>query len=695
MASEIAAVRTVMAPPAPGIAAKIKLRLLRLASRAARHRALHQPRPGVVSLVSFDVMETLLLRPYLSPDDLHETVGYELEALGWTIAHGAWRLARIAAEQRARAAHEPREITLAEIYRELSVRLSLSVEDAVLAMQLERETEARTLTPIAEMAAFLARCRSAGPVAFLSDMYLPQDDIGALLRRHAMMQDGDLLHVSSATGQRKHSGTLFDTVLSDLAHPAGAQLHIGDNPHSDFVVPLARGIKAQLYAGQALSRFEAAAPIDDRYLRSVVAGSARVTRLARHFDRPDQQTIWQSSASVAGPLLTGFVLWTLLEARRRGLDRLFYFARDGQVLVAIARALAARFCPEVTPCYFLTSRQALFLPALDPTAPDFAQVFARLSTGRRPAAVAASLEMPLTQLQSIAREGGLDLADDQALDAAAVARLAEALKNSAAESGLLATTQRRAAAAGAMFRDAGMFAGDKLGFVDIGWYGSLQAFLARALARIAPKSPEITGLYFGLWRDLPPGIGTAAMFHSDENQFSSELVELFCAADHGTVRHYDLDADGVPVAVLKSPRNDEAVAWGLPIQQEAIERYALTLADALPRQGFDPDPLVEALRRYGAEAYATLWRAPSAAEASVYGAFPHAADAAHSVFREMAPTFPLAQAAEFLARGQRGGSYWPQASFRRALDGFGVPLAATLALEGRSALGAALKRRRG
>ena len=48
------------------------------------------------------------------------------------------------------------------------------------------------------------------------------------------------------------------------------------------------------------------------------------------------------AGGVAAPMLAAYVLWILEDAAARGLGRVYFLARDGQVLYEIARRLAPR-----------------------------------------------------------------------------------------------------------------------------------------------------------------------------------------------------------------------------------------------------------------------------------------------------------------------------------------------------------------
>ena len=170
------------------------------------HKAAH------FDAVAFDVFDTLIKRDVAVPTGLFRLMGDDFYA------------ARIRAEREARAAQSG-EVTLAEIY----ARPCLARYDAA-----------------AECAAELAACAANKPVLdavqtlkkqgkklyYISDMYLPQTQIDAMLRRCGYpCFDGGF--VSCTYGVQKRSGRLFKRFLQETGLTAKQLLFIGDRWRAD------------------------------------------------------------------------------------------------------------------------------------------------------------------------------------------------------------------------------------------------------------------------------------------------------------------------------------------------------------------------------------------------------------------------------------------------------------------------------
>ncbi len=142
---------------------------------------------------------------------------------------------------------------------------------------------------------------------------------------------------------------------------------------------------------------------DHRLSKSAIAGCARAARLRENMADEHARAIWETSTNIAGPLLTGFVLWTLIKAREQGRSTLYYLARDGQILQRIASALAAWLDWPIECKYLFASRKALFLPSL---AGDSDELVARIlerDEGQDLAAVSALIGFDLESAAHRAR----------------------------------------------------------------------------------------------------------------------------------------------------------------------------------------------------------------------------------------------------------------------------------------------------
>lgn len=359
---------------------------------------------------SFDVFDTLLMRVFARPSDLFLELGLELaqERAGELNAI-SFAVQRVFAEERARGETVHGEPTIREIYDVLARQLEWSEAVRDLAMHAEMELEERSIVAVPGMPAQVADARRRyDRIAFLSDMYLPASFIESLLEKHAYFRPGDLLLVSGETRMSKVRGGMFDEVRRRIPNITD-WVHVGDHEYADGKVPRGRGIRCELRAGARLNRYEMLAvgeplsaaragdsggghmvcpeispakasasecpqgvawegggtlPPQPAFAgnrlawRSRLGGAMRRARLAVAVGSNSRHEIGLVGCSVAGPLLFGFVQWCLEQANARGLKRIYFVARDGQILHRIALRLVERWGYGVECRYLYGSRQA-------------------------------------------------------------------------------------------------------------------------------------------------------------------------------------------------------------------------------------------------------------------------------------------------------------------------------------------------
>lgn len=195
-----------------------------------------------VDVVSFDVFDTLVRRCVADPEDVHDLVARRAMREG-TIPEGyPWREERVAAEAQARRATFREEITLDEIYVQVT---GLTEEERARLRELEVESELETCSANGPLSAVWDYAsRSGKTIVVASDMYLPREVIAEILKSCGY-EGYARLYVSAETMRAKRTGSAFDLIREDF--PGTERLlHIGDNPRGDFLSPRAHGYDALL-----------------------------------------------------------------------------------------------------------------------------------------------------------------------------------------------------------------------------------------------------------------------------------------------------------------------------------------------------------------------------------------------------------------------------------------------------------------
>lgn len=220
-------------------------------------------RSGEVEVLSVDIFDTLLFRTTLPESVKFRRFGEAMRPLFPGPLSGIKDQGRYLRTLRQLAAHTiyhqkvmvrgGREATLDEIYAYMlcALRHHVEMSDAESARLLENirrvelDIESLDLTPNVRLVEILERASRAGKrVIGISDMYLSLEDIDGLLHRSKLDGLLDSLYVSSEYGYGKGAGTLFEEAIRESDRLPSQICHIGDNHHSDYVMPLSKGIRA-------------------------------------------------------------------------------------------------------------------------------------------------------------------------------------------------------------------------------------------------------------------------------------------------------------------------------------------------------------------------------------------------------------------------------------------------------------------
>lgn len=200
-----------------------------------------------ITCVSFDIFDTLIMRPFFQPSDLFRILDYKFKELD-PYAMQDFSKARIEAECNARKEIETsgaEEVTLEDIYNHLGSDFGM---DATILNELityETELELQFCyrrefgCSLYELAVFLGK-----KVILASDMYLDKEIIIRILDKNGYC-DYEKLFLSSDLQKTKSTGSMYRQILK--YYPGqGEMLHIGDNYESDYQMSAKFGIRSIL-----------------------------------------------------------------------------------------------------------------------------------------------------------------------------------------------------------------------------------------------------------------------------------------------------------------------------------------------------------------------------------------------------------------------------------------------------------------
>lgn len=280
-------------------------------------------------LISFDIFDTLILRPFSDPTDLFSLMGMELE-------YPDFRRLRIRAEKHARELHKQvggsPEVTLEEIWKVLEKETGIPAENGIL-VEKKWETACCYANPFFQEVFCLLKRRGKRMIA-VSDMYLPGNFLRELLIRCGY-EGLEEVFVSCDAGQSKHSGTLYQKIR-DVYGVDCSILHIGDNPYSDGKQALSNGFSTLLYenCNTAGNRYRALdmSDVTGSMYRGIV--NAQLHSGLSRFSRE-----YEYGFVYGGLFVTGFCRFLHEYTQHAHIDKLLFFSRDGDVLLKAYRKL--------------------------------------------------------------------------------------------------------------------------------------------------------------------------------------------------------------------------------------------------------------------------------------------------------------------------------------------------------------------
>lgn len=286
-------------------------------------------RLAAYDVVTFDVFDTLLLRPLARPEDAFYLLGARL-------GYPDLRRLRIQAEEEARRRKEvaagSREVTLEEIWAVLAPETGLSPEEGMAA---ERRLEFDLCRANPYFLPVVAALRRQGKtLAVLSDMYLEEETVAALLDRCGF-GTFDACLVSGERGSSKSGGGLY-RLARKLLGPGRACAHVGDDPWADQRQAEAAGWAAfpyrNVHRAGAPYRAEDMSPIVGSLYRGLV-------NMRLHNGAELHSRAWEYGYVYGGLFAVGYCRFVERLRRELGADRLLFLSRDGAVLLRVYQRL--------------------------------------------------------------------------------------------------------------------------------------------------------------------------------------------------------------------------------------------------------------------------------------------------------------------------------------------------------------------
>lgn len=297
-------------------------------------------------VVSFDIFDTLLIRPFIDPNDLYRKIGL-IHNRRFFAFFRSW------AQRVAQRKAGERDPSLDGIYSLIPRYGNLK--------KIELNLRSKTLYGNCELIKLLRFAAKQGKkILIISDMYL-----SSAYLKEILMQQGvshwDGFYVSNEHNGRKSNGKLYEEILRELNVKPEKVLHIGDNRRADVLQANKQGMVAYLYPRVA-DKFICENPFVRRFLseRNSISRRFIVGALAcgwHLFEGKESLGYWGKIGFLYGGVL-GYAYASFVgrEARRRGIKRLLLVYRDGYNLEPIFNKLF----PELKTTLLYAPRKTYF-----------------------------------------------------------------------------------------------------------------------------------------------------------------------------------------------------------------------------------------------------------------------------------------------------------------------------------------------
>ncbi len=631
-------------------------------------------------IVSFDIFDTLLTRRVAHPFGVFYLMQKKLLAeqkFDEDFINSFVHL-RIEAEATAKIKYKKKQADFKEIYQVICDDQGMTEADRDTLMALEFAIELDSVQPIESMVKFLEKVRNSSlKIIFATDMYLNVDYIQQLLNHIGIYKKGEVIYSSSSANMTKASGALFKHILRQENCLKEEIIHIGNNYDIDIIPAQNNGFATYYYNHTDSTRYEIVLSCGENrpgitsFFFQRFAGASRIARLHNRHITTGEKVYADLGSNVAGPVLYAFVSWILIKARGKKLNRLYFIARDGQILFEIANKIKQYFYPDVDLRYIYGSRQAWHLPSITSIQKRELEWLLDQQPFLTLGAFARRVMLDTSTLHFIYQKySGKNIPLDKPLTAGEIQLLEQIITSSELSDIILENAKKERKKTLAYFTQEGLLETNiSYGIVDMGWAGRLQESLAKILAT-SDCNVAISGFYFGLTRKLKQKYGKTYCYffsHDSEKLFTTvglkllSILEVLTTADHASTVSFS-ETNGEYKPVFKKLLYDEQTLSWIKALRGGMYGF-LSNMDGVHKESVSNK---YALKKRLVLLMETLYTSPTFEEAQYLGRFPYCTDQVESFSKDLAPIFTKTEAFKLLfvrANTSKGlTSHWIQGS---------------------------------
>lgn len=341
--------------------------------------------------ISFDIFDTLILRPFYEPQDLFILLEDYFNNICPKYNNLIFSKIRQEAEDELRKIYsieKPsfQDVNIYEIYDYISKKYNLSKELTNKILQKEIELEINFCTKRNSGKELYDFAISLGKeIICISDMYLPKDIIKRILETNGYINIKDI-YVSSEIRLLKNTGALYKYVIKKLNIEPSKILHIGDNWESDKIMSEKQGLDSCFFpktkdvffnwlsdknTGEHSGLFFEPKGLwqDYRYAKTYFGIRCMLAVVANKiFDYPyipfNSQSDFNADAYFIGYYALGMhsfgvAKWLIDNAKKEGYNKIHFLARDSYLIKEIFDIIAQNVQDAPISNYLYASRRSL------------------------------------------------------------------------------------------------------------------------------------------------------------------------------------------------------------------------------------------------------------------------------------------------------------------------------------------------
>ena len=301
---------------------------------------------------------------------------------------------------------------------------------------------------------------------------------------------------------------------------------------------------------------------------------------------PQADRLERASWTVLGPTMMAFSLWLLGQARKKGIARLYFLARDGYLPYQITKCIALAYQLDVECRYVYCSRYSLRTPLFHRNIEEALDFICRNAIHIDLQVILKRSGLPERKQQEMVDWLGkqLGIAPTEQIPYAKLKEVRQALaKSQRFVDALTHASRELLPELLAYLKQEGFYDSISYAIVDSGWTGSTQKSLGDVLKAGQASAGELFGFYWGLF-SLPQGVNqkqykayyfTPEQGHKEKVHFSNSLFEGVFSAAHGmTLGYFGNDKDGYQAYCQKIEKGQQTF-------HEKLEHDILMYTDVL------------------------------------------------------------------------------------------------------------------